>query len=513
VNEKGSSQDTLLNAFLDAVDLIARGGSPFVKGRPASSIESEIAGVPTFLRYHSDDGALAQIDTQLPLDCTSSNMVAIDQIALATPALGFTRFINTTQQINFNSTALVPNCTFSALRASGIYSGSRSVASVQEHAIISNTGDDDQVFLTNQGIPLPQQLAGPTSATETFTIPPSAKRLARDRDDWRTGRSLSNFIDGIQIGELSIPFASAVMASGPEAFPDGIENSQGTGIDWDRHYTNGLVAQPLGDCPPRPSGLPSEGMECIVFVRMRCDAFEEDFQIVPLQDPFLSDSNCHIDTASMVWGRGLDIDAALVATMAGLFGRIKPNIFLRQLLDFEINAVLSAKFASASVSVLPRIDQKVSPQIDGLYIFFARLPFSLSVGVMIVAWAVRSSRLPIPTNSWEVLVLGREETEVPTREDRNQDFPAPDRALTLGLVQTDANSKLCIVKNAEFRTQKESTEEAVKISTLHWDESGSTGGVATGNNGVASSSPRLEDNRNNKTHAGNSMDPSGIYQL
>jgi len=447
--EKGQAQSSLLDAFMEAVGLIARGGSPFVSDRTSKSnwTQGEWLGYNAMFRYQEDDSPLQEVSLEVPLDCISSQMVRIDQTSVAVPLFDPFSYFNASQNVNMSTTALTPNCTFHSLRSTGIYGGSRATASVVETVINTppyySAGFTDEVFLTKQG-----------EKIDNVRLTPEMKSLARDREDWRHGRSLTGVVDGIHIGNSDVALGAVVIATGPEADPyfeytpfDSAE------IIWTRHNTYALVGEIVGKCPPRPSGLPATNTNCIAILMLYCPAFSEDYQIWPAADSYLVDSLCTIEELNMIWGRGYEVDAEMVATVAGLYGFIKPSKFEgRSQTRFYQNAPLAALFATGSLAVRPTVVEKVSPKIDGVYITFIFLPFFLLGVTVAVVVAARRARLPIPESPWELMVLGREEAEIPTRNDKTSQFPNVhdfDNCLALALIndQTGSSKELAIVSD------------------------------------------------------------------
>jgi len=101
-------------------------------------------------------------------------------------------------------------------------------------------------------------------------------------------------------------------------------------------------------------------------------------------------------------------------------------------------------FALGSLEVRPTIVERVNPKINGIYVIFMTLPFFVLLGVLAVSIiAKRRYGLTIPHNSWELLMFGREEKEIPKRADPSE-FPEPDKMLVLAL-QEGKSSKLSVV--------------------------------------------------------------------
>jgi len=76
-----NEQYSMIATFLDAVDLLARGGSPFViDDNTVSSIHYKIWGGfnETKAVFNPDNRLLSRIHLEIPLKCTRSEMVPID---------------------------------------------------------------------------------------------------------------------------------------------------------------------------------------------------------------------------------------------------------------------------------------------------------------------------------------------------------------------------------------------------------------------------------------------------
>ena len=430
---------TTSSLFLEAAYLIARGASPFVDNRrqrkTIKRVDGEWGGVSnaTFF-FQSDESHLTQIDLVLPLNCSNTEMVEVEQELqpVANPGYSpdlFEALVHTDRNNKLTNTALVPNCAYSSSRASGIFDAENvGTASVHEYAWLLSPSFDGQVFLTKD-----------EARFTEFNVTRNTRLLARDRDDWRVGRSAQSDIDGLQIGSVEISFGAVVLATGPESSPGVRTISSESGFLWERRNTYGVVAEVLGDCPPRPSGIAAADSSCMVVMRMNCQAFDEDIEPYPERDAFVGNPVCSLETVYMVWGKGFEADADLVAIVAGLYGRVQPNFFDGSAEDqFLINAFFAALFVAGTVDIRPSLVQQVAPVINGLYIVFTLLPFYLSLVLILFSLATRHSRLPIPQSVWDLLVIGREEAKVPTRESKKDLFPESNTNLALALVRDES---------------------------------------------------------------------------
>jgi len=434
----------LITYFLNAADLVARGASPFVNDKSEfhHSVGNAVWGgvSNTSVRYHLDNSPLTEMDLELPLNCTQSELVQIDQSLGFLPELDESVFslVNESQYaFDFKTTAKVPSCAFDSLRLTGIFGGSRETASVDEVASIVFVNFGDQVFLTKG-----------EERFQNITFTPKMKRLSRDRMDWHTGREVSAAVDGVVIGNLDIRFGAVVLAAGPEgiALPTGILDPP-----WNRRTDYMLVGEILGDCPERPSGFSSAGISCVSLIQMQCFSFHEDFQSLPLNDQFLVDSDCIWEEVSVIWGRNFVADAELVAVLAGVYGQVKPDPTgdLSALRQFDFHGVFSAMFVLSSLSTRPTLVEVVSPRINGIYIGFMLLPFVLVLLVLAVAVSAHRSRLPIPQKPWELMVFGRNEEKIPQKDEKTGQYPKLKESLRLCLEKdsTGRSSKLAVVNS------------------------------------------------------------------
>lgn len=414
-----SVQHKWISSFMEAVDQIARGGSPFVlEDKPANNYAIWGGFNETKFFVNPDNRPLSQIDLEIPLKCTSSEMVPIDLlIPAALPD----------QQEDVETTALVPICTFSSPRSSGIYGGSRHTASVFE---VASPVYYNEVFLTRQS----------GSKFQDFEMTPEMKKLAVYREDWRTGRVVQGLIDGLQIGTLDISLGTVVLATGPEDTP--VVTIDGSCTLWDRYSVYALVGEVIGQCPPRPSGIPETDNSCFAIITLRCQTFPEDFENPALaavlnQNGVIvsSNSDCTLSQSYIVWGEGFEQpDPDMIAVIAGMYGRVRPSQWNGNAEgNFMRNAILAALFAVSSLENRPITVEEVSPSINAVYIIFMLLPFFIVVGMVIAAAANCRSRLSIPLNPWELMVVGSEEDKVDKRSNKTEMFPKPDRQLVYAL--------------------------------------------------------------------------------
>jgi len=408
----------LIDSFLLAVTHIADGESPFL-GESADSapLGGTYFGVPGSAII--GDPAIAQIDLEIPLDCSASQMEKIPQSING----------NATNRIGLYTEALVPNCTFSSRRSSGIYNRRPSLTPSQAEIVeefvslnISSFNNLDNVFVIQGG-----------KWVKNVTFTPASKTLARDREDWTRGRQVPS-IDGVRFGDLTLRFGTTVLATGD--YDDAIRNDMIFPVEkWVQKHWYFLVSNVDGECPFPPSGQKEDNVECLVFTTVSCDeVFQEDIEaIIPsdwkdikdresIEDelPQSQDDICGLFGVTIQWVQNFNVDEELVAVVAAVLTRSRLDV-----LDFDFgrvtrHATLAALFAIGSTVERPSIQPKVSPQVNGVYVFFLLLPVLVALPVFLATfWR---PRLGIPTNPWELLVLGHE-ADIPTRDEACSEFP------------------------------------------------------------------------------------------
>lgn len=202
-----------------------------------------------------------------------------------------------------------------------------------------------------------------TTYFEGFTATPEMKILARDRENWKEGRMVVG-ITRLRYGSLEIQLGTVVIGAGEESQALPIDGPDGS-VSWLRRNRHVLIANTAdGWCPARPSGGSMQDVNCWILVELECDAFAEDFESLgdtDLIDP--EDSQCEIQVAYFIWGRGFTIDDDLLAVMAGIHGRIRPTLFSgKGQSRFRMNAAQAALFAMGSLSERPSNEDRVCPK-------------------------------------------------------------------------------------------------------------------------------------------------------
>ena len=408
--EASRPESSALGEYLAAVALIARGGSPFAQQNQTSwrvvakALYAQVNA--SWRNYYVDHDAapLVEMDLEVPLDCYDVEMAKNERIAL-----GNEMFDDPIEMV-----AWVPNCTLTAKRPSGIYGASSKSAEIVEMLEIN-----DILYLTDQGANI--RLTNGTQSFVSFMASPASKKLARDREDWTKGREFFD-VDGLEIGNLSIPFASVFLASGTNSAMDVVDN-----ITPRKEYA--LVAEVDGNCPPRPSGLHSGDEQCMVLILLQCDSFPEDSAIIvhDIYAPQIESSKCDLIQFSIVWGKHYEADQELVSVVAGIFGMTRPSLWRNSVRTFYQNGVFAALFAMGLVEERRSIKEVVRPRVSVAFVVFMALPLFLSVSFALFAIWARRHTLHIPGDTWELLVTGAEDFQlIPKRNSKADSFPEVD---------------------------------------------------------------------------------------
>lgn len=452
----------LIRNFLVAIDDIAGGGSLLANYTEAAQTDLKYHGADVLTYFGHNHEPLSQISRFLPLDCSSSSMATIAQSIFGLPDI----------KPRFNplrNTASLASCSYNRPRSSGVYDSSS-----------SSKNDKNAKILEYATIPFPAEnvtLIQNGALVQNISLSPADQLLARDRDNWKKGRDVSN-INGIQIGDLSIQFGTTVLATGDFAQPqflnvsDTIQlglgtNAVATGLNQPeilivdgavqflltRHYF--LVSNVVEECPPLPSGKTFQDLECMVFSEILCEpALEEDiepfilsdfadleddplFQFIPKEDSF-----CSIHTGHLVWGQNFVVDDELLAVTSAVLTRAQVNSWKAHgVRDAMQNCVLAAMFALATTTEMPSLQSQVRAQVNVIFVLFMILPLLVTALIFVVT--LGSSKLPIPVEGWQLMVLGREEESVPTRKESERDFPtAASKEYEFALRQDDSTRAL-----------------------------------------------------------------------
>lgn len=432
--------DVLSETMLAAGAQLARGSSPFLNGvgrdylfYPISTLGG--VTVQTIVGICEDD-AVVEIAIDIPLECASPNMSTIHQINVG-------QIVDKT----IRNTALVPNCTYFRERASGVYqdasmprraAGWPQILETAGMAGIAPVG----IYNTSARLLVGNDDDNNNETALVVELSPAEKKFARDRVDWTQGRTVSNVVKGIQIGNETIRFASAVLATGPETgvFPTSAGNN-GVAL-YQRRSDYHIFGEVEGPCPTRPSGRSTEGLACIASAVVKCDTFEEDYQFSG-NDLFFptSSSSCELSRVNVVWGANFVADDELVAVLAGLYGNVKPEFRDFGERRFMLHGILGALFVMGTLVERPSVEIKVRPKLSGVYVCFMLLPGAVAVLGFLVAWLLRDQNLPVPSLSWDLLVLGKElasDDKIPTRRNKLDKFGPADPQLVLRLRRKQA---------------------------------------------------------------------------
>ena len=423
--DKGRTQDVLVDAYVAATSLIARGGSPFVSNVPIAERitlqNAVLANVSGFVAsFVPGDHPLAYMAKEIPLDCSDVAMAIVDQISSG----------NRDFDISVENIAWVPNCTLTGTRSSGIF-GSDSWklahhhAHILENAYIKLDATNSDIFLRNS-----------TDVFQVFQATAEDKRLARDREDWTQGRAMSS-VDGIVIGNLTINFGTVVFATGWDVI-----GSFFNPVVERREY--GLIGEIPLECPARPSGLPlTNDVECIAIVTVECNIFRED--IVPhvheVYGPLTESTECALNGLRLVWGRNFRADSELVAVVAGLYGIVRPVIWDDGDRRFQENGILAAIFALGTMEERPSIETVVRASVNIIYVVFMLFPVVFTFVLVLLMHQSYRFCLVVPKSPWELMVQAKGSSLIPNRPCPDEEFPVVDKNLVYGWYFDDEQGK------------------------------------------------------------------------
>ena len=471
--DKGRTQDVLVDAYVAATSLIARGGSPFVSNVPMAERttlqNAALANVSGFVgSFVPGDRPVAYMAKEIPLDCSNVAMAIVDQISSG----------NRDFDISVENIAWVPNCTLTGTRSSGIFGSDSSTLAQQQAQILENAhikldATNFDVFLRNS-----------TDIFQVFEATAEDKRLARDREDWTQGRSMTS-VTGIVIGNLTIDLGTVVFATGWDVI-----GSFFNPVVERREY--GLIGEIPQKCPARPSGLPvTDDVECIAIVTVECNIFRED--IVPhvheVYGPLTESTECALNGVRLVWGRNFLADSELVAVVVGLYGIVRPVIWDDGDRRFQENGILAAIFALGTVEERASIETVVRARVNIVYVLFMLFPVVFTFVLVFLMHQCYRFCLAVPKSPWELMVQAKGSSLIPERPYPGEEFPALDKNLVYGLYFDDEQGKAmlgithksCIGKiqekansqddEASLSTQK----EPETADTTHDPSGGSTG--------------------------------------
>jgi hypothetical protein len=202
-------------------------------------------------------------------------------------------------------------------------------------------------------------------------------------------------------------------------------------------------------CPDRPSGEKvTEQTVCYAMVSLQCEKFPEDGDL-PTDLIYISStfSECEFTGLDFIWGQNFELDNELLAVMAGIFGLMDINLYGDGVVEFNLNGALAALFALGSLVKEHSIEVKVRPEINTWYVTSMLIPVFLSLVCLVVILLLYDKQLPVPQTTWQFLVFGRENPDIPTRRSKKDKFPPPqqDMSLEYGVVTSERNTKALIV--------------------------------------------------------------------
>ena len=262
----------LLDRYLSAVKLIARGESPFTRSNKTawhsvgtdyggldSQAQTEGNGFLSTFTTTNEGSALVEMDSEIPLECYDMALAQLGRLSLGIEPFGR----------DMETIAAVPNCILTAERISGIFGALPSSPQIIEDLELRSLSYYsyllDNVWLLKE-----------SKRFHSFQASPQSKQLARDRKDWRNGRMFYD-IDGIQIGSEIIKFSSVSLGSGTdESIGLGPFVQMQASFAGEDLYEYALFGVVDGECPNRASGLQSDGEDCVVKILLACDRFPED---------------------------------------------------------------------------------------------------------------------------------------------------------------------------------------------------------------------------------------------
>ena len=415
-NEEASRPETaLLSQYLAAVDQAARGGSPFFRKNRTSWRMVDLSYSEADASFRSfyvdfDEKPLVEIDMEIPLECYDVEMSKSTRVSTGVEAYDEPK----------ETSSWVPNCILTAARPTGIYGGQR----MELPQIVETSETTTAIYSARQEKNV--RLTRGNESFVSFQASPKSKALARDRNETEggVGGRLFYDVDGMQVGTTSIKFSSVFLASGRQLLRLGL-----TDIPRQEY---GLIAEVDGDCPKRPSGLEMGDEVCLVTIILHCDAFPEDTAAVvhDVYGPELVSSSCDFAKVTIAWGRNFKADAEVAATVAGLYGMVRPSLTDSSQRIFDQHSILAALLALGQVREAPSIEEVVRPRVNLLFIIFMLLPLTLAISLLVLINRIKTySDLPaIPTEPWELLIVGAENAQVlPKRPDSHLPFPEVDR--------------------------------------------------------------------------------------
>ncbi|KAL3911419.1 MAG: hypothetical protein SGILL_007287 [Bacillariaceae sp.] len=421
-------ETALTDSFLSAIEAIAVGDSPLAMSTGSLEVnrtQKGFFGIDAWVTSRADGMPLSSIPLLIPLNCSDTDMVTIEQVQ------GFDSNVPGVSDIRIQHSALVPNCTFTELRSSGVYIGEQDD---EEDAQESKINLDNSAHIleysytvepayssTNQDYGLLQD----GQVMKVIQLSADDRNLARDRQpSWLQGRSIGE-IDGIQFGDVRLDLAATFIASGPPLWIDS-DTIRDELSEVKQHYSYLLVGALEGKCPSLLSGDDHSDSElsCMVFVELECDQFVEDIEEWKGSLTRAEDPTCQVGNMGMVWGKNFVADAQLASVVAGVFGRVGPHPFSYKHRAFMRNAIPAAMFALGTLDEMLSVESVVRAQVNGVYIFFMIFPLLLAIGLCTTFCVRRDGGKDVPRNPYHMMMLGKhchDNVDIPDRSDG--DFP------------------------------------------------------------------------------------------
>lgn len=449
----GSISDyQLSNSFIAAADSIARGTSPFLlTGKngytPVDTVF--VHGTEMFLYDTLDGTTLSTLQTRIPLKCNPlEKMKQIKQSISVDVSSGIPGYKD-----NIDIFASIPNCDFSQERKTGIY--------LDEHYDRENFNITVTSFAryipkflpgTNLNAPIKLRFSNGKDA-DTFDMPRGARGLARDRTSgWKSGRTVFGITDIVHNNFYTVKLGKLVYANTGSFLGMG---TTGMGADeniLDSTHEYIFVAEIDGTCPPGVQDpFWDDKSDCLAFIGTYCETFPEDNLGIKVDTAIEfgvdipETSSCNLKSVEYVYGYNFGvIDYPFLAAVAGVFAR--NGVSMRNPYDhiLSINAVPAALFAMASVTEDVSQKEEVRPVIGLMWILAAISPVTCAciVGVLLIKF--RNRTLPVPKNSWELLVLGKEEksSAIEARKNLTDPFHNPHPSLKYGIVKESPGTTL-----------------------------------------------------------------------
>ena len=428
------------NTFLAAADAIARGESvflteqqrldPYVLTLGANYLQEQQQQDNTTISVDRSalmtdatslfvqDSFLVAMDLEIPLECNSGqdDMKNNDENPAIPPLL---RFPETRGVLgDFQATSAVPDCSFTSTRASSVFRADQPPqVQVTAYQSYRQQIDDNDDAVNPENARLDLLPAGSNEGVQfqtdddnfndpaVFDFPSAGSRLARDRVDFRKGRTVGGF-GGVRIrksqstsdladSELLIPFGRTMFASG------GVSGQGKTDSFLGRDTVLLSYVDDKEACGKDPSG--ATDTSCFVVTSMRCG-----MALVEGNSQYWEMSNrCdQIQQVEMIWGRGVEFDEQLLVAIAGTYGRnLKHSDTLQAKRSLAMHSLLAATFSLASLEYQPSIALSRSTTINTLFLAFMAVP----VVLCLVAGAIRivgnRQVVPLPDDGMKMWLL------------------------------------------------------------------------------------------------------------